>query len=447
MLAAVLLAAAAASPQPASNPDLLRVQRIEIRSTAGAGLGTNRFYNAVIARKNGQLQLDGMFPSSRIVGMLLDALRAQPIPKAQASSFQFKEQGQEVARESLRDCLGDAADLPPVQQSFDSLFRSAANQNDFLAAYYGGTIWHTDDYPTEKVEVTFQDGSKITAQSDSQTQYMLPFTITADGSSYKTFDPTLSRAITELSVADVNYERLLGRQFFSEYGKSLCGAYRDPLDAIVVATFTPLLSDYVKRQRIQVGRQGLSLTPDLGAVKGEIRFPEWPAGFTFGIFSEGAPLNATATQAAGLRALEAARHDGDRISRLPWLKHWMNRSVGGSLFLNHLVVSPIYVDESKIMDELRRHSPKLYRVVSAEEGATLYGMLWDAKSKLASDWLFLPDGRSALVQFHATDSTLGPLTKVEVASWSSFVREENDASYPWRSTVTVINAMGAIIQP
>ncbi len=388
-----------------------------------------------------------MFPSSRIVGMLLDALKAQPIPRAQASSFQFKEQGPEVVQESLRDCLGDAADLPPVQQRFDSLFRSAANQNDFLAAYYGGMLWHTDDYPTERVEVAFRDGSKITARSDSQTQYMLPFTITADGSTYKTFDPTLSRAITELSVADVNYERLLGSQFFSEYGKSLCGTYRNPLEALVVATFAPLLSDYVKKQRIQVGRQGLSLTPDLGAVKGEIRFPEWPAGFTFGIFTEGAPLNAAATQAAGLRALEAARHDGDRISRLPWLKHWMNQSVDGSLFLNHLGTSPIYVDESKIMDELRRHSPKLYRVVSAEEGATLYGMLWDARSKMASDWLFLPDGRSALVQFHATDSTLGPLTNAQVVSWSSVAREENDASYPWRSTVTVINTMGVVIRP
>jgi hypothetical protein len=443
MLAAIVFSAATVISPIDQNVDSANIQRIEIRSGWG-GLGYPRFYRGVIERKEGQLQLDGRAASLKQIDDLVAALKASPILKPQLPNFPFKESSYQI-NESLRSCIGDGADLPPVAQRFDGWSAVPQNQQDFLSSYYSSPIWRTDDYPEETVDVTFEDGTHVTAQSTSQNQFMLPFEVTARGTTSQTFDPGLSKAIARLNLADVNSDRLLGLQFVANYGRWLCQKQKEELDALVIASFAPRISRYVREHAIRPEKRiGLSLTPDLGGLHGEVHFPEWPSDVTFGISAEGAPLDAAATQAAGVRALETARAEGSRIARLPWLSDWLKRTDGGSIFLSHLFRSPIAVSSDEILENLRRHSPKIYATVKAQRGATVYGMMWAKGFNMASVWLFLTDGRSVLVSFHATESTLGPVLKPNIVSWSDMAQDD---TYPWRSTVTVVNRNGAVVPP
>ncbi len=443
----IVLAAAAATPAPTQPyPDVAAVQRIEIRSTGGAGLGTNRLSIAIIERTNGQLSYYGMNPASRIVSALLAALNSPPKSAPDTAAFGFS--NIDSTSEYAHSCLGDAADLPAAAKRYRDLFADQANQQRWLHDYYvTRTYWHTDDYPTESVKVTLSDGTTISAESDSQMQFMLPFSVTSGGHTEKTFDPKVAETIAALSPGDVNYERLIGRRFFDQYGDGVCGMYGKSLDALVMQAAAPAVADYVQRYGIEMGRFNLGLSKDLGQISGEIRFPEWPIGLTFGVLAHGSPLNMAATQAAGLQALRAARVEGTRIAGTEWLTRWFRTADGPSLFLMPFSGGPAYVSRDEILDELKRHSPSVYDSVRGDEGSVLFGMMWDKHSRMASSWLFLRDGRSVLVEYNSTDSTLGPLEKGSVVSWSSFARDEADASYPWRATVTVLDRRGRVIKP
>lgn len=442
LLFAATISAAASSP----HLDVAHVQRIEIRSTQGAGIGTNRVYDEVIERKDGELSFAGEVPSSRIVMALLKALQGSAVSTPDIRQFGFSDIGDNFVDGAAHACSGDAADLAAVYATFKSLFDQPSNQSTWLADYYGGKIFHTDDYPHESVEVTFTDGTNISAASDSQTQFMLPFTITQGGMSHKTFDTGVPKAIADLS-ADLNNRRLMGMKVFNEYGKWLCQRFERRLKAAAIADSTPQLDRYLREQHVQYGRDGgIGLSNDLGTVSGEIRFPEWPKGMTFAISAHGAPLNGTATQKAGISALDYARVRTREVLKLPWLANWMHRTNGAELMLSRFTASPYAMDDAEAMDELRRHAPRVYSNVVAEKAQVLYGVLWDKHWKSASTWLFLPDGRTVLVFFNATESTLGPLSKSQVVHWSSFARDEQDKTYPWRATVTVIDANGDIIK-
>ena len=446
MLSILLAAVAATAAPPPPYPDVAAVQRIEIRATGGLGLGINRLSITVIERKNGQLSYYGMNPSPWIVSALLSALNGPTKPAPDAAMFGFS--NIESTGEFAHSCVGDAADLPAVGKRYGTLFADQANQQQWLHDYYvARAYWHTDDYPTETVKITLTDGSTISAESESQTEYMLPFSVTIAGQTAKTFDPKVAEAIAALSPGDVNYDRLTGRRFFDRYGDSICGTYGTLLDALVIQNAAPAISDYVRRNRIEIGRFDLSLSKDLGQLSGEIRFPEWPAGLTFWVLARGSPLDMAATQAAGLQALRSARVEGARIAGIEWLSHWFRTAKGASLFLMPLSGGNANFSRDEILDELERHAPDVYGAVRADEDKVLGGMMWDKHSNMASSWLFLPDGRSVLVEFNSTQSTLGPLERSSVVSWSSFARDEGDAKYPWRATVTVLDQRGRVIKP
>jgi hypothetical protein len=108
---------------------------------------------------------------------------------------------------------------------------------------------------------------------------------------------------------------------------------------------------------------------------------------------------------------------------------------------------PYAFEGDDVLDELKRHAPHLYDVVHGNQSSVLYGMLWDKHHNEASTWLFLSDGRSVLVEFFRTESTIGPLSKKKVVTWSAFPKNEADTTYGIRATVTVLDPNGRVVNP
>jgi hypothetical protein len=71
--------------------------------------------------------------------------------------------------------------------------------------------FHTDDYPSVHVRLTFEDGSDATVSSNSQQPFMLPWKIELGDATHITFNANISRALAAmLPEKTVNRTRILG---------------------------------------------------------------------------------------------------------------------------------------------------------------------------------------------------------------------------------------------
>lgn len=443
VLPALLLAAAVSSPSPAPTPKYTAadVQRIELRSSWG-GFGRPRFSNVVIERVNSRLQVDDYNLDGFLAAL---AAPAQSVP--QASQFGLGDTNEDSIRNALRDCVGDAADLSPVLARFAEWFRAAKEQQRFLSTLFFGKLLILDDYPAEEVTVTLKDGSTMKAESTSQLGFMLPFKVTVHGSTYETFDPALSIAVSKLNPADVNVLRLEGYDFYEAYGAWLCKTHRQAINAAVVAAFMPKVGEFVRHYGVEATGSGLQLSADLSALQGEIHLRGWPARFTYKVSVKGRPLDSTGMQAASLSALERVRVRGSAVLKLPWMQTWLENSASGAVVLSFFTPYPVVDSQAEVMDYVRRYSPRLYKAIAGRLDEILFGTLSEKATKMGSQWLFLPDGRAVLVEFYVGDSPLGPLSKGRIKSFAANPGHEDDTTYPWRVTITAIDPEGAEVLP
>jgi hypothetical protein len=58
--------------------------------------------------------------------------------------------------------------------------------------------FHTDDYPHMRAQLVVQNGTQVTLTTDSQNPYMLPWCVTANGTTTKTYNANISRALFAL---------------------------------------------------------------------------------------------------------------------------------------------------------------------------------------------------------------------------------------------------------
>ena len=443
MIASIVLAAAAASPAPRDPyPEVAKVNRIEIRSAWGSGMGTRRFNEVVIERTNGELLYGDMAPEPRIVAALISALDAEPIEAATPTLLGMTQENESLESEPLRSCVGDAADLPHVVQAYRALWVDPGIQRRWISEYYRGLMWHTDDYPNERVRVTFSDGSTIEAQSASQNAFMLPFEVTRAGQTYKTYDPALPRALAEIASGDVNREKLKGYLWSSDFGSWVCGTYQNRIDTAVLEAFTPEVASFVRANGVIADRFGL--TDDLGTLHGSVRFPRWPTGLTFTLDAIGAPLDRAATQRAGLSALKRAAAFGDRVGEIPWVAAWL-RGPDNPRFDIQVLDRVEDFDLREILKSLDKHNPALAEIARTHLKEVLYCGLWDGHHTMMSGWLVLPDDRAVLLTFFPSKSTVGPVDPSRVAKWPSIAGFSGpDDEY---GTVTIVDRNGRVVSP
>jgi len=410
--------------------------RIEITST-WAGLGSSAPFH---------LTIDTGHADSVEKTAITTLIRALQSPAVNAPKRRdiLDPEWLDNTKDGFRSCLGDALDLPAVQEEVRRLYSDLRNQDEWLNAYYvKRTIFHTDDYPEVSLTATLSDGRTIKAESHSQTAFMLPFQVSADGRQVTTYNAEIPRSIGRVITGNLNADRLTGVGVYSEFGDYLCSANEARLGKIAIRSYLPrFYHAFTRGGWINGDHEGLTLSNDLSSVQGEIRQTSWPKGVTFAISAKARPIDERALEDSSLEALARAKSATDRIVSIPWVRKWLAGPNSPKLMLQWLT-SPRYVISSEdLYENFRRHDAALYNELKLQQARSIYAQMWDRTHNLSSGWLFMPD-KTLLTDF-SDKSTQGPLDGMHLRSWSDFARKENDPTFEFRRAIIVVDPQGNI---
>lgn len=190
------------------------VQQIEIHSGWG-GLGTPQNTNVIIKRLNGAYICEGKPILTAQVQALVAALEAPRIPMPEMKNLG-------VTPEWLKS---QAASQHPKAST--QTFETTSSQRELFTKSFTDpqlisrvipqlfAYGKFDDYPFAKVEVDFEDGSRLTAESNSYYVYMVPWKL--NGGDDENYNVEISRAVSALLPnKSSNKERLSGDDFLTQ---------------------------------------------------------------------------------------------------------------------------------------------------------------------------------------------------------------------------------------
>jgi hypothetical protein len=198
------------------------IRTIDIKSSWG-GLGTPQQTELVI-RNDGKAYTLGR---KRIEAASIDALVAaikQPVISEPTV------EGLGLTKPWLQEQLADI----PKKSSWWKLKSGSAKQralfeNSFAEPDFIGKVLpslfnfsRTDDYPSVEVTLSCDDGSTVIVSSHSQYSFMLPWNVTASGTTFSTFNSRISAAVAALMPNKAtNKERITGRDFDIELAEAV----------------------------------------------------------------------------------------------------------------------------------------------------------------------------------------------------------------------------------
>lgn len=200
------------------------VREIKIVSSWG-GLGTPGTSELVITATKKGYRANGDSVDPARVEKLIAALYARPIPEVDATDLgitqQWLDQNADAAAEEYSS--GYLARAEPNQRElFYSSFRDLKFIKGVLPSVFRGG-W-TDDYPNLEVDVTEMNGTGFVVRSRSQPIYMIPLEIEKNGSTTRTFNSHVARAIADLVPKKFsNRDRLAGTDFRGRLAEAVIG--------------------------------------------------------------------------------------------------------------------------------------------------------------------------------------------------------------------------------
>jgi hypothetical protein len=192
-----------------SHAQTAQIQSLKVQSAWG-GLGMPFHTEFSVQRKGTSYNAKSQVISSELVNAFLNAVQAVPLTSPSATNLGITAEwlrahedqaGGEASRLYYKD------GLPEQKALFQKAFEDQRTLPLRVKEVYEGS--HTDDYPHMRAEVVMQDGIKIILSTDSQNPYMLPWVIAINGSTKKTYNANISRALFALLPAKfANRERL-----------------------------------------------------------------------------------------------------------------------------------------------------------------------------------------------------------------------------------------------
>jgi hypothetical protein len=194
------------------------VRKIELHSGWG-GLGTPQNSTVIIRRENGRYVRNGMPIDAALVDAFISALDAPTVAKPQMENLGvtsiWLRNNLHLAEKAVS---GSFADATPTQRS---LFESSFVNPTLMAKVVSDLFSYSsfDDNPYASGEVTFDDGSMLTAKTHSYYVFMIPWTISDRGD---TFNAAISRTFSALlPTKTTNKQRLVADEFVSKLGETL----------------------------------------------------------------------------------------------------------------------------------------------------------------------------------------------------------------------------------
>jgi hypothetical protein len=193
-----------------------QVRQITIRSLWG-GLGPHADTTILITRDQNRHQYmrDGQPVDSALVEAAVHALQAPLVSKPDPETLGVTQSWLNAQAASQRPTsFGDPGRPTPGQRA---LFQKSFTDTKLIAKLVPELFesTHTDDYPGARIEIVFDDTSKLVAYSNSQFAYMLPWCVGAEKKA--SYNPAISRAVAALLPAKtVNKDRLADADLAAE---------------------------------------------------------------------------------------------------------------------------------------------------------------------------------------------------------------------------------------
>jgi len=192
---------------------------IEIHSDWG-GLGTPQNADVIIRWKDGVFVCDGKPVNAALVDGLVATLEIPIIGKPDLENLGVTPAWLKAHVASAEQKLpGKFSEASASQKELfaTSFTDSALIANVVPALFQYGRL---DDNPYAKVEIVFEDGSKLSAESHSYYPFLIPWRLSEKGE--ETYNANISRALSALMPAHtVNKERLAGQEFVSALAEAL----------------------------------------------------------------------------------------------------------------------------------------------------------------------------------------------------------------------------------
>lgn len=184
------------------------VRQISIKSHWG-GLGPRQDATVTILREQNSYKRNGQTVDPGLVDALVASLEAPRISSPNLTNLRITQSWlkSQIAEQQPRS----SAQATETTTGQHALFEKSFTDPKVIAGILPEIFknWHTDDYPTVRVEVTFVDSSKLAAYTNSQFVFMLPWCIGTE--KRKDFNADISRAVSALLPEDtVNKDRLAG---------------------------------------------------------------------------------------------------------------------------------------------------------------------------------------------------------------------------------------------
>jgi hypothetical protein len=197
------------------------VRQIQIGSLWG-GLGTPQSTELIIQNHGGKYYLGRKRIDSAAVAALRNALQENAVDKPEPANLGITPEWLLAnADAAVTKNNGSFVDALPDQKS---LYRNSFTDPAVIDKVVPSLFRYTkfDDYPSAKIVITFEDGSTITASTSSWYLMMLPWEVNSGGTSVKSYNAHVSRAVASLMPKKAtNRERLSGDGIDSELAEEV----------------------------------------------------------------------------------------------------------------------------------------------------------------------------------------------------------------------------------
>jgi hypothetical protein len=169
-----------------SHAQTLQIQTLTVQSAWG-GLGRPAHSDFSAHRQRDSYRANGRTIPSTSLNALLNSVQEVPVIVPNAANLGITPQW----LQQYADQAGGHASRPYYKEGLPAqkaLFREAFEDQQTLPSRVKQVYetFHTDDYPHMRAQLVLQHGVQITLTSDSQNPFMLPWCVTANGTTTKT---------------------------------------------------------------------------------------------------------------------------------------------------------------------------------------------------------------------------------------------------------------------
>jgi hypothetical protein len=400
----------------------VRVREITIRSGWG-GLGAPQDQTISIRAKNGTLVCNGKRVDQSSVDALIAALRASAISDPHPSNLGITPAwlDEQIADQKGRFRLEVARATASQRALLTATLKDRQKIERIVPALF--RYVRTDDYPGATVEVTFEDGAQLKAETHSYYPFMLPWSVGTQGD--KTYNADISRAVANLlGKKSPNKDRLGGSTFAYELIETtkrsierewnLLGSEDRAGDALAAirTRYEVVASEINPYHHPEYGTATYKGEPEQVNLHATLRRSSFPAGVSVALV-----LQRVQGKVEGVdHFLESAAKYESLALSVPWLSQYIkdnprvpvrisyvqDRSFGDKA-LRTFTEDMRFRDRPDLIEQVRAQQQDLALLIVGNTYSETYWILFPDKHMLL--WRF--GGASGLLKWSAADFSAG----------------------------------------